>query len=59
MPAAAWTSGSMTKPASLAMTGLEHLFDRIEAGHVAGGVGQGERAAVTIGRVGVEGGKQK
>ena len=47
------------KSGDLAMPGFEQLFDRIEAGHVAGGIGEGERTAVTVGGLGVEGWKQK
>jgi hypothetical protein len=41
------------------VTLFEDLFNRIEAGHLARRVGQPERAAIAIGRVGFDGGEQQ
>ena len=42
-----------------AVTIFENLFDRVEAGHLAGRVGQTERATIAIGRVGFGGGEEQ
>jgi len=42
------------KSGDFAVPGFEQLFDRIEAGHLAGGIGKRERTAVTVGGLSFE-----